>query len=529
MAHKRLLRNCVVGAMNRVTRIASLVSALCEGLYEREEIVKLSLLTALAGESIFLLGPPGVGKSLVARKLKFAFKDATSFEYLMTRFSTPDEVFGPISIKKLKDEDKYERLTDKYLPGAQIVFLDEIWKSSAAIQNALLTILNERVYRNGEQEVPVAIHAIITASNELPNDQENFAALYDRFLMRYEMQPIKEQRNFLRMITATDAIYEDPVPEELKITKQELAEWAAAIDAVAVPEPVLQTIQMLRFKMEAWNTQHADQRPLEVLDRRWKKLIRLLRTSAFLNNRTEVDLMDCFLLAHGLWSHPNQLETIAKMLGETIRHHGYSLTVGLTALREEIAAFEAEVEAETQIVVPETTSVLKPYEDAYYKLVKTGAAFEGAYIAVKEYNQLQRGEKDILNFYDAQFKLVNRLQVAQSPTPFTLQVKHNAVVHEMSLETYLQASKKVVLKKPHALVSDNWVKRHHATSSYLQTQIQLLEQQKPGALQGINNHLFVDQLLAPFVTENFDKVVAALEQLQLRLEKLQHYFLNINR
>ena len=183
-------------------RIEQLFDALNKGIYEKENEIALSLLAAVAGESIILLGPPGVAKSMVARRLSKAFSGARSFEYLMSKFSTPDEIFGPVSISKLKDSDDYERVTEGYLPTADVVFLDEIWKAGPAIQNTLLTVINEKVFRNGNRLVSLPLKLLIAASNELPAQGEGLEALWDRLIIRLESKSIKQDENFDKMLLA---------------------------------------------------------------------------------------------------------------------------------------------------------------------------------------------------------------------------------------------------------------------------------------------------------------------------------------
>ena len=177
-------------------RIKALRDALSEGLYEKEEAVRLALLTAIAGESIFFLGNPGCAKSMIARRIVKAFKadgddKVKYFETLLNAYTTPDEVFGNVSLKGLngelpecKDKEVYRRLTEGMLPEADIAFLDEIWKANSTILNSLLTIVNERKFHNGNEVKDVPLKALFTASNELPAKGQGLEALYDRLILR---------------------------------------------------------------------------------------------------------------------------------------------------------------------------------------------------------------------------------------------------------------------------------------------------------------------------------------------------------
>lgn len=511
--------------MQRSEKIQGLLKQLSEGLYEREEVVKLALLAAISGESLFLLGPPGVGKSMVARRLKYAFKDAQSFEYLMTRFSTPEEVFGPISIQKLKEEDKYERKTERYMPGANIVFLDEIWKASSSIQNALLTIINEKVYRNGEQEIKVNLKGLITASNELPPEGENFGPLYDRLLLRYHLREIQSKQGFLNMITSTEELYDDPVNEAYKIGQEELEAWQNEIDRIKVEDEVLAVIQIIREKLSAFNEKQEDPaKQIKVFDRRWKKIIRLLRTSAFINDREKVDLMDCFLMSHALWNQPSQIELVQEILAETIRKHGYSVSVGLPMLRREIAEFNDEVEEEVRVRIAKTEEVLRPVEEEYYELEKNGAPFAGKYLQVKDYNRLKSSDAPVLNLYDDEFKLVSRLPAESSDQEFTLRLKHNSREHQLRLRTYQKERFEYHYKAPHKLVHGFWEERYSKLEQFISKQEERLEKEKPRELLAGKDHLLIDKGLFPIVEANHNEVKEELAGLRLRLEKTRHLY-----
>jgi len=295
-------------------RMQQLLTAINQGVYEKDTELGLSLLAALAGESVLLLGPPGVAKSMVARRLKAAFRGAKAFEYLMSRFSTPDEIFGPISINRLKEFDKYERAIEGYLPTASVVFLDEIWKAGPAIQNSLLTAINEKIYRNGDSEIRLPLKLLIAASNELPAHGEGLEALWDRFLLRIICTSVKDEETFYAMLL-DDNDREIHVPTELQISEEEYAEWRKQIKRISLPAEILQYITHIRRQLERLPLDEEDTaRNIYVSDRRWKNIVQLLKASAFINGRATVNSADLLPLYHCLWNEADECEPVHQLV-----------------------------------------------------------------------------------------------------------------------------------------------------------------------------------------------------------------------
>ncbi len=263
-------------------RLAGHLHAIEHGLLERGSAVRLMLLAALAGEHVLLIGPPGTAKSELARRLHRAFDSARYFERLLTRFSTPEELFGPLSLKALED-DRYERLIDGYLPTAGIAFLDEVFKANSAILNALLTLLNEREFDNGSARLRTPLISVVGASNEAPVD-ESLLAFHDRFLLRIPVAPVGDTA-FTALLLLDDG--QPPPAAPPPISPAERAAVLRARDAVRLGDDALAALAALR-RLAAETVQ-------PVSDRRWRQLVALMRCAAATEGRDRIDVVDLWL------------------------------------------------------------------------------------------------------------------------------------------------------------------------------------------------------------------------------------------
>jgi MoxR-like ATPase len=282
-----------------------------QNFLDKQEIVRLLLVSVIAGEHLLLVGPPGTAKSAMVR-LFARLIDAKYFEYLLTRFTEPNELFGPVDIRAFR-EGTYTRRTETMLPESEIVFLDEIFRSNSAILNSLLTILNERKFSNGAKVIPVPLLSMFGASNEVPND-ESLAAIFDRFLLRVVSDNLDSYHfhNLVAKGIANEAARITGKAETIRplFSAKDLHELHKRFDKhLAFTEDFLSKYKGLVFQIRSEG--------VSLSDRRVVKLLKLFAASAILDGRDQANDSDFFILKH-IWNNLDQVEILEEIVGPMV-------------------------------------------------------------------------------------------------------------------------------------------------------------------------------------------------------------------
>ena len=281
-------------------KLKAVISELKSNFHERDDLIEGAVCALLTSNHVIIIGPPGTAKSQLANELCSRITGTQYFQWLLTKFTTPEEIFGSVSLKGLEN-DEYRRVTTNKLAEAHIAFLDEIFKSSSSILNSLLTVINERVYFNGTEKIDTPLITLFGASNELPTDEDELDALYDRFLVRFVVGYIEEDFRFLKMIQGGD-----DKNEPTTFSLQELSKLKENVNRVEIPHAVIRILLRIRTEL---NT-----KGIVLSDRRYKSSVSLIKAKAFINGREMAKEEDVKILENVLWKDPAEIPDIKSTL-----------------------------------------------------------------------------------------------------------------------------------------------------------------------------------------------------------------------
>ncbi|MCX4479014.1 AAA family ATPase [Streptomyces cellulosae] len=349
-------------AQDTARRLRAVCAELSDRFFERDDVVRTLVVTLLAGQHSLVLGPPGTAKSELARELTGRIDGAAYWEILLSKFTAPTRMFGPIDVAALA-RGEYRQVYDGRATTAHVAFIDEIFKCSTAALNETLGYLNERIYHpeNGGAPIRCPLIGAITASNELP-DGEDSAAIYDRLLVRIEVGYLEDPSNFAALVRSAVGRPADPAPRttlELAALQQAVTE---GVPAVEVPDAIVDAVVTLRAALR--------RKELVASDRRWRQAVGLLQASAYLDGRTEVAETDLSVLTHVLWDSPAQRPVVEREVLNLVNPDAWEAL--------DLADVVEELEAQLDAMAGQSREALSEWviKNAHHKLAMAGKRLE---------------------------------------------------------------------------------------------------------------------------------------------------------
>lgn len=361
--------------MELIQKFNEVKDYLNKNFLQREEIIDGCLTALVARQHVLLLGPPGTAKTQLISELGACIEGGFHYHWLMTKFTTPEEVFGPVSLAAL-EKDSYRRVTAGKLPEATTAMLDEVFKASSAILNSLLTIINERKFYNDGQVMEVPLITLFGASNEVPEGDEEaaLAAFADRFLLWYVVNYLEEDGAFAKMLQLNGG---GPRPV---ITVDEIKAAGQAAEQIPAGSEIIDVLVNLRRALR--------DEGITVSDRRWRQSLSLVKAKAFLEGGDKVEVMrDMKILQHALWTSPEQKNLVQKIVRATVDPFGQEIAELMDEAKE---VYEETLKAEKgamEVAAAEANKKFKDILAQFEDLKKRGAEVDKYSAKVQEYNR----------------------------------------------------------------------------------------------------------------------------------------------
>ncbi|MEB3774537.1 MAG: MoxR family ATPase [Desulfurococcales archaeon] len=345
------------------------------GRHEEAVVITLSL---MSGEHAILIGEPGTAKSALVRRAS-ELLNARFFKYLLTKYTEPGELFGPLDVKGLR-EGYYRRVTRGKLPEADIAFLDEIFNANSAVLNSLLSIMQERVLYDGYMEIRVPLWSLIGASNKTPEEVE-LEALYDRFLYRHHVKPL-EVEYWDKLLDATWAIEKGEAPPAERVMSIEdlkgIVKTVLSVDLSRVKAPLIKLFLALQEK------------GLHLTDRRKGKILKAIAAHAVLNGRATANENDLIVLKYTVPKDIEDFDKVSIILMEELRTKDRVL--------RELEEIKANIEAARRTVLK--LQSFDPKLIDYYRSLKTARNRVTSLVKDFEDQEVMKAAEEVIEMID---------------------------------------------------------------------------------------------------------------------------------